>query len=238
MAQVSSFKAVMVVYVLATLVANVSAQNTEMAPAPSAVTGAVFSLPVSTAAIDRDFEGRPSDTEDLELEYADGSPQMQSEGSELELGGERQRRQMRVLTISIFIQDHLDRRIQAMEDSVAALWEDIRKSNKEWDRQHKKVMDFLQDLWGLTSRSDRDSSSSHDQDSRPRNRDRGHSQDEGQTLAPDLISRVPDLRRREPRLELLDEISRHLPRVYQSFLYLWRSMRHRSRQLDRIALSP
>ncbi|KAK3217749.1 hypothetical protein Dsin_011719 [Dipteronia sinensis] len=55
MAQISSFKAVMVVFVLATLsiIANVSAQDSEMAPAPapSAVTGAGFSLPVSTAAI-------------------------------------------------------------------------------------------------------------------------------------------------------------------------------------------
>ncbi|TXG70480.1 hypothetical protein EZV62_005415 [Acer yangbiense] len=64
MAQISSFKAVMVVFVLATLamvanvsaqnmVANVSAQDSEMAPAPapSVITGAGFSLPVSTAAI-------------------------------------------------------------------------------------------------------------------------------------------------------------------------------------------
>ncbi|TXG70479.1 hypothetical protein EZV62_005414 [Acer yangbiense] len=52
---ISSFKAVMVVFVLATLamVAHVSAQDNEMAPAPapSVITGAGFSLPVSTAAI-------------------------------------------------------------------------------------------------------------------------------------------------------------------------------------------
>ncbi|KAK4836786.1 hypothetical protein QYF36_000163 [Acer negundo] len=52
MAQVSSLKAVMVVFVLATfanMAANVSAQSTGMAPAPapSSVTGAGFSLPVS-----------------------------------------------------------------------------------------------------------------------------------------------------------------------------------------------
>ncbi|KAK3217759.1 hypothetical protein Dsin_011729 [Dipteronia sinensis] len=53
MAQVSSLKAVMVVFVLATLAnmaANVSAQSGENmapAPAPSSVTGAGFSLPGS-----------------------------------------------------------------------------------------------------------------------------------------------------------------------------------------------
>ncbi|KAK3212360.1 hypothetical protein Dsin_017066 [Dipteronia sinensis] len=106
----------------------------------------------------------PSHTEGSDQEFGGGSPlrhRPDTEGSDLEFIARSplRRRQVRF----------------AMPGGVHSR-EDVgghRQSDREWDRQHREVMDFLRGRWGSTSQSGRDSPPSHDRDSPRRDRDGG-----------------------------------------------------------------
>ncbi|KAK3198473.1 hypothetical protein Dsin_021888 [Dipteronia sinensis] len=106
-------------------------------------------------------------TEGSDQEFGGGSPlrhMLDTEGSDLDfvVGSPLRPRQ-----------DLLKRKIQGVMDAVAALREDLQKSDQERDRQYREVMDFLPGRWGSTSQSERDGPPSHDRDSPRRDRDGG-----------------------------------------------------------------
>ncbi|KAK3211408.1 hypothetical protein Dsin_016114 [Dipteronia sinensis] len=129
----------------------------------------------------------PSHTEGSDQEFGGGSPlrhRPDTEGSDPEFvaGSPLRRRQVRFVMpggvhsreeVGGHRQDRLEQKIQDVMDAVAALREDLRKSDQERDRQHREVMDFLWGRWGSTSQSGRDGPPSHDRDSLRRDRDGG-----------------------------------------------------------------
>ncbi|KAK3195460.1 hypothetical protein Dsin_026770 [Dipteronia sinensis] len=141
----------------------------------------------------------PSHTEGSNLEFGGGSPlrhRPDTEGSDPEFvaGSPLRRRQVRFAMpggvhsredFGGHRQDRLEGKIQDVMDAVAALREDLRKSDRERDRQHREVMDFLRGRWGSTSQSGRDGPPSHDRDSPRRDRDRGTDPATGPTTEAD-----------------------------------------------------
>ncbi|KAK3185099.1 hypothetical protein Dsin_032385 [Dipteronia sinensis] len=121
----------------------------------------------------------PSHTEGSDQEFPSGSPlrhKPDTEGSDPEfvVGSPLRPRQ-----------DCLERKIQDVMDAVAALPEDIQKSDWERDMQHREVMDFLRGRWGSTLQSGRDGPPSHDRDSPRIHRDGGTDPATGPTTEAD-----------------------------------------------------
>ncbi|KAK3185015.1 hypothetical protein Dsin_032301 [Dipteronia sinensis] len=141
----------------------------------------------------------PSHTEGSDQEFGGGSPlrhRPDTEGSDPEFVARSplRRRQVRFVMpggvhsredVGGHRQDRLELKIQDVMDAVAALREDLRKSDQEWDRQHREVMDFLRGRWGSTSQSGRDGPPSHDRDSPRRDRDGGTDPATGPTTEAD-----------------------------------------------------